>query len=137
MAFVADAPVTQPAPHIPVTPAARLPVQNRLGGGSFATQVETFRPASDAEETDGGRRAVDQEDIPREASTTDLLAARMRIELARQRPDDVSSRGEGEEGKEKGDGDQADSFGPALERRLMALLGNDAANHPSSISLSV
>lgn len=124
MALAADIPVNPAGIHIPFTPIARLPQQDRMGGGSFATRMDSFRPASNPEEASDPRRPQDPAMMtPREPRAADALAMQMRIEIAKLREEDVSRsrrRSRPEDGGAERTGRDSTSI---LDNRLSSLLG--------------
>lgn len=132
MAVAADIPVNLAGIHIPFAPAARQPVQDRMGGGSFATRMESERAAPNAEESADPRRAADPyTNTPRDARGAELMAAQIRVELAKQRQDAAVKARKDAHSKKTPEEAENGKFTASLERRLSSLLGDVRASQPN------
>ena len=128
MTVAAEIPANLAGIYIPIAPAARHPVQDRMGGGSYATRMESYQPASNPGEAQNSQPAADPALLtPRDPRAADVLVMQVRLGIARLR-DEGPSKGRQRSRANDSGGESDANFTPRLGQRLSALLGDNSGN---------
>ncbi|OOG23770.1 hypothetical protein B1C78_10180 [Thioalkalivibrio denitrificans] len=109
--MIIDNPMAAP----PGAPINRPQSNDRLGGGATAAPTESPRPLDDPEEGSAGRRNEEQANTENRPGRNDAeMAARARVDVARERDTEESPQGASEPGPRQ----DAERMREQLEARL-------------------